>query len=86
MGERSATVMLLSKLYVANVVRLPPNMNVMTAAAVAVGAKIHINVPSAISGSNNNSTPYTAKLPIICMVMSHICRRSMRSSRKEMRQ
>ena len=84
MGERSATVMLLSKLYVANVVRLPPNMNVMTAAAV--GAKIHINVPSAISGSNNNSTPYTAKLPIICMVMSHICRRSMHSSRKEMRQ
>lgn len=45
----AATVMLLSKLYVANVVRLPPNMNVMTAALLSpiifsfIG--IHTDIP-----------------------------------------
>ena len=50
-GATNAMLRLLIRLYVASVATLPPNIPVMTAAAVAVGANIHINAPSAMIGS-----------------------------------
>ena len=54
MGDVRATVILLRRLYVAKQAISPPNIPVITAAAVAVGANIQINVPSAIIESRGN--------------------------------
>ena len=51
-GASNATVILLNRLYATNVVILPPSIPVITGAAVAVGQKTQIKVPSAISGLN----------------------------------
>lgn len=49
-GAVIAIVKLHNREYVATLVMLPPNMLVMTGAAVAVGIKKHIKAPAAIVG------------------------------------
>ena len=53
-GEVRATVILLRRLYVAKQAISPPNIPVITAAAVAVGANMQIKVPSATIESRGN--------------------------------
>ena len=72
-GEVIATAILLNKLYVARQAISPPSIPVITAAAVAVGQIMQINVPCATRGSRKYSIPYTIRLPNICIPNSHAC-------------
>lgn len=51
-GANNATEILLMSEYVASRVMEPPRMPVITGAAVAVGQKMHINAPWAMSSLN----------------------------------
>ena len=54
-GASTATDMLLNIENVATRAMLPPSIDVMTGAAVAVGQKTHINVACATVGLNGNN-------------------------------
>ncbi len=65
-GESMATEMFEMIEKVARRGTFPPSIPVMTGAAVAVGQKIHINAPCAISLLKVISMEYTVNAPIIC--------------------
>ena len=56
-GDTTATTKLLIKVYAARQATLPPSIPVITAAAVAVGAKTQIRPPCATTGSNHTNPP-----------------------------
>lgn len=54
-GDKMATAILLIRLYEISVGTFPPSIPVMTGAAVAVGQKRQMKVPSAMIGSQNKA-------------------------------